>query len=224
MARADRPEMTYPLLAMRHVIGNAIWRQRRLGLCALVLASGCGLFGNGSTTDGGTSTGDTNRNGFGVPTLELTINGVRFGPSAPAAGSVASVTSQRDASGVLQQTTFVVSAASSVSGASCSMSLVRFGNGIAGFRGGGAAYRVMSASASATPDGTVAPQGGESVSVPQGTWSCNGSDCDGGVLLLTTLAADHIEGAVSGTYLNPLSGTDADVVCSFYLPTGAYDP
>ena len=75
-----------------------------------------------------------------------------------------------------------------------------------------------------TEDGTVAPIGGESVSVPEGVWQCTGSTCDGAVLSLSVLAADHVEGLLTGTLEHSGGMGEASVVCAFYLPMRTYLP
>ena len=48
-------------------------------------------------------------------------------------------------------------------------------------------------------------------------FSCSGSDCDGAALVLSTVAADHVEGYFSGAFRSDSGAGAASVVCSFYL-------
>jgi hypothetical protein len=193
-----------------------------LGAALVLLASGCSWWGNPATNptpDGGGSYG------YGKPTLALTIGGMHFGPAAPDQGSGADLTTVRDqVSGQASQTDLRITASSAATGASCALSFERFGPDVAPFHAG-AGYQVSSEGTfTGTADGTVGVPSGLAVSVPGGTLQCSGSSCDGSVLLMTVLAADHIEGTWSGT-LDDVGGQGStDVVCSFYLPMRTFMP
>ena len=183
-----------------------------------VTLAGCSLFGTGS--DGGATNPPSGQVGFGAPTLELTISGVRFGPAAPDAASAASLSTTHDASGQISGATFQLGISSSALGASCQLSIERFGTAIAGFNTG--AYTLADPGPSGTADGTASPIGNITVTVPQGTFQCSGSDCDGMALVFSTLAADHVEGYASGTLQDSGGNGQAEVVCSFYAPMSSF--
>lgn len=168
------------------------------------------------TTDGGVY-------GFGQPTLLLTVNGVRFGPSAPDRGAFADLVTMRDGSGRITDSQFRAGASSQASGAACNIAVNRFGLGATPIVAL-VPYQLMSPGPSGTADGTVAPIIGESVSIPQGVWQCTGSTCDGVILSLSFASADHVEGILSGTLVHAGGMGAANVTCSFYLPTRSYVP
>jgi hypothetical protein len=190
----------------------------RYGSCvralALVMAAAAGCGGMAP------SSGSTGSYGFGTPTLEVTVNGVHFGPAAPNPGSAADLNTMRDALGASSGSTFSFSA--SAAGATCAGALQRFGMGAAPIVAAG--YQLAAAAGDATPDGTVAPVGAQRATVSAGAWQCSGSLCDGGVLSLTHLDADHVEGFFSAGMQSETGGPAADVVCSFYLPMRTYAP
>lgn len=193
---------------------------RRLAVLALLLAA-CDFFPNqgdgGATSDGG------GQFGYGKPTLEVTIAGVHFGPSAPDPGSRADYVNTRDSfTGRVTGSTFQAQASSSASGASCAVAVRRAGDGVDPIRVG--AYQVIAASFGNTPDGAVSVVGNQGVAVPQGTWVCSGSGCGGGVFSLIALDAKHAEGFFSGTLASTAGGGITSVVCSFYLPIGTFNP
>jgi hypothetical protein len=169
----------------------------------------------------GAASADAGAYGFGGPTLELTINGLHFGPSAPDPGSSAQLSTARDpVTGRVTQSTLRVHAQSAQSGADCELVADRFGDGIAPIAVG--VYHVAPPLGVATPDGTVSPVAGEGVAVPQGSWRCGA--CDGVVFGIRALAPDHVEGYLSGTLENSGGAPNADVICSFYVPMSAYQP
>ena len=167
----------------------------------------------------GSTPANTNRQyGFGKPTLQVTVNGVHFGPAAPDSGSSASLVNVKDPStGRIQQSIFRVSASAASVGALCILDAARAGDGVATI-GAGPGY-IFSLSGS---DGTVAPIEGEAVQIPQGTLQCAGSGCNGAGLQLTALDAQHAEGFFSGILV--ANGGTGDTVCSFYLPMSQYKP
>ena len=190
---------------------------------ALCLAAGLGgcIFPPAGSDGGGGDAGT--QYGFGKPTLEVTISGVHFGPSAPDPGSRADLVTNRDSfTGRASDTTLRVSASSSASGASCAIAVHRAGDDVAPLGPGG--YQVVGGSLGATPDGAVAVVGGAAVAVPQGTWQCSGTQCGGGVLVITALDAAHAEGYLADTFASAADGSYARVVCSFYVPTGTFAP
>jgi hypothetical protein len=191
----------------------------RYGSCvralALVIAAAAGCGGTAPT-----SSGPTGSYGFGAPTLEVTVNGVHFGPAAPDPGSAADLNTVHDALGASSGSTFSFNA--SAAGAACAGTLQRFGAGAAPIVA--AAYQLAAAAGDATPDGTVAPVGAQRAVVSAGAWQCAGSLCDGGVFSLTYLNADHVEGFLSAGMQSESGGPAAEVVCSFYLPMRTYLP
>jgi hypothetical protein len=160
--------------------------------------------------------------GFSSPTLELTVNGVHFGPSVADVGSVADfVTTYDQTTARAQQSTLQIVVSSAATGASCAFGFARYGDGVAPFHVGG--YQISSGDVfGTTPDGTAMPISSESVDVPQGAASCAGSDCDGAVLYLNDLQQDHVQGSLSATMQN--AGVAASVVCTFFVPTRTYQP
>jgi hypothetical protein len=194
----------------------------------VLLLSGCGLInppgsaGPGGVQDAGGGGGGGGS--FGQPTLEVTIGGMHFGPSAPDTGSGVDLTTQRDATSQIVSQSLSISASSAASGASCALGFQRYGTSLSPLRGGNQLYMVSSQSISATPDGVVAPAASESVSAQGVVLSCSGSACDGTGLLLVTLAADHVEGTYTGTLSDPGGQGAAEAVCSFWLPTRTWQP
>jgi hypothetical protein len=183
-------------------------------LALLLLIAGCFPAGS-SSSDGGRTYG------FGAPTLQVTINGLHFGPVAPDASAGAALSTTRDTTfGRVVDTTLTVNASAAATGASCVISARRFGDGVAPFAVG--AYQLKGPTSGSTPDGTASPEGAELVTIPQGTWSC--STCDAVMLGITAIDANHLEGYLLGTLDNGQSGTNADASCSFYLPMRSYQP
>lgn len=187
----------------------------------VVVLAGLLLAGCWPTQPAG-NTADAGAYGFSGPTLELTVNGVHFGPSAADPGSAADLLTERDqTTGAPQQSTLQIAVSSAATGASCSLAFTRTGNDVAPFHTGG--YQVSSASVfGPTPDGIAQPISGLSIGTPQGAASCAGSDCDGAVLDLIDLAPSHVQGSLSGTMQN--AGVAASVVCTFYIATRSYRP
>jgi hypothetical protein len=190
---------------------------------ALLTSAGCGWLGN--PVDGGTPSDGGGAYGYGKPALQVTVGGMHFGPAIPDTGSGVDLTTVRDQNtGTASQTDLRITASSAATGASCALAFERFGDGVAPFHAG-AGYQVSSEGTfGATPDGTVAVPGGLSVSVPGGTFQCSGTTCDGSVLLMTVLAADHVEGTWTGTLDDTAGRGSTSVVCSFYLPTRTFMP
>jgi hypothetical protein len=191
-------------------------------LLAALMLSGCGLFGN-AAGDGGTSS-TPSQYGFGGPALEVTINGVHFGPAAPDPGSGVSLSTSRDGAGQIDQAILNINASSTAGGASIALGFQRYGTNIAGFTAG-YGYTVAAGSGlNGSPDGTILTGGSETVAVADGTFQCTGSGCEGGALLLTVLQADHVEGSYSGNFDDTQGRGTVPVVCSFWLPTLSYAP
>jgi hypothetical protein len=201
---------------------------RPLALSLLVaVLGGCNLFDPTGTPQGGGggATGASGgATGFGRATVEVTVGGVHYGPSAPAAGGSASLVDSRDANGEVTLSTFRASAATSDGAAGCTVAVQRSGQGVTPI-GAGAGYILQSSGeAGATPDGAVEPVEGESATAPSGAFTCSGAACNGVGLSLSYLGADHVEGWLSGTLPSTSGAGAADVVCSFWLPLGAYAP
>lgn len=187
----------------------------RLALPCLLTCLGCGFFDNWPTSDGGSAGGQ----GYGKPTLEVTVGGVHFGPATPGGGSAASLVNTRDEqTGRIVDSVFRVAASAPSVGATCSLNAQRFGDGVAPIRQG--SFQFMDNGG--RQDGTIVPVEGESVVIPEGSWMCTGAEC--GSLVLLTLDETHVEGYLSGAFQRASDGSWASVVCSFYLPWGTYSP
>ncbi|HEX2574680.1 MAG TPA: hypothetical protein VH877_34350 [Polyangia bacterium] len=180
-------------------------------------AAGCGLFDN----SGGNNNSDGGGTAYTSPTLEVTINGIHFGPSAPTSDSSASLINTRDSTGRVTSSVFRMVAASSQSGATCNVSAQRSGNDVAPIGQGGYTFSTQLG----TPQyDAVAPIEGEGVTVPQGTFQCTGQACTGTVFAITRMSDTMIEGYVSGTWADSNGSFAAPVVCSFYVPLTSYVP
>src|SRR5947209_12095608 len=95
--------------------------------CALVLtAAAC----NGHATGSG-------QVGYGAPTIEVTVDGVHLGPTAPDPGSSATLVDTRDQFAQITDSQLHVFAGSSVAGATCQLAFEQFGQGVAGIHVGG---------------------------------------------------------------------------------------
>lgn len=169
----------------------------------------CGGF-NDTGGDGGEP------NGFGTPTLEVTVNGVHSGPAAPDGNSFVDLINQYDSLGTLTRSSLQIAGSSTAAGASCSMFVERYGNFVSSF--GVGQYSLSGSGLGGTGDGEAVPQGSPSAATSAGVFSCTGSACGGVGLGLSWLDASHAEGFFSGN----LSG--ADVVCAFYLPMRTFRP
>jgi hypothetical protein len=188
----------------------------------MIALAGCGLFGSGSsggTTGGGSTTGGgtTGSGGFGMPTLEVTVNGVHAGPAAPDASSYASLINNYDSTGDLTRSSLQIVVQSTSANASCQLFADRFGEFSSSFGVGNYALSGDSG-ISGTGAGEAVPQGSPAAATGLGVFSCSGSACDGVGLSLMALDAQHAEGFFSGN----LSG--ASVVCAFYLPMRTFQP
>ena len=180
---------------------------------SILLATACTLNPPSNTPP------DPNRQvGFGKPTIEVTVNGVHFGPATPDSGSRASLVNVKDAAtGRIQQSIFRLTAGASSVGALCVLSATRTGDGVAPITTGpGYVFAETGA------EGTVAPIEGEGIQIPQGVLQCSGSSCNGSGLQLTTIDAQHAEGFFSGVLT--ASGGTGNTVCSFYVPVSDYRP
>jgi hypothetical protein len=190
----------------------------RLSLMILLLLSGCSFLDGGSSTN---SSGGQNQYGFGVPTLELTINGVHFGPAAPDTVSTLEITETRDAlTGRVDSASFHLHASSAKTGARCDFDLQKFGDGTAPITTG--TLQLVVANGPNTADGSISPAGAPSVTVPQGSWSCG--SCTGAIFALSALDSQHAEGYLSGSFDSTAGAGSASVVCSFYLPIHSGTP
>ncbi len=190
---------------------------------ALLGTTGCGLLDLNPSSDGGGGVPSGGANGYGKPTLEVTVGGVHFGPAAPDGASAAQLTTSYDQySNQAVDTRLIVNVSATSVGAACSLGIFRQGEDVAPFTTAG--YRFSADSSGPTPDGMAVPISGEGVSVPQGGWSCSGDGCNGGALVITGLDEAHIEGYVGGTFVSNVGGPYEDVVCAFYLPWAVYQP
>lgn len=186
----------------------------------LVTAAAVAIFSAGCFPVGSTTTdGGTQQVGYTGPTLELTVNGVHFGPSAPDPGSAASLVTMRDSTGQATGASFRLSATLGTAG--CFFAFDRYGNGATL---GVGMYTVESMQGAFTLDGTVYPTTGERVATPAGGASCTGSGCDGAAFVLSAIDATHATGYFSGTVQADSGAGEASVVCSFWLPTSTYQP
>ena len=191
---------------MQHGLATFI-RLAGAGLFSLALLPGCQLFQNNA--DGGTTATPA---AWTSPQMEVTVaQNTHFGPGVPS-GS-ATLINSRDDAGNLSGGTFTLNA--TVDSANCALSLSRFGSGT-GFAAG--SYTMSAEVGDTTPDGVVYPQGGESVSTPDGNGLCNGSDCDGDTLVLSEVDSAHVYGYFMAGDVN------SPVVCTFWLPWAQYTP
>lgn len=160
--------------------------------------------------------------GFGTATLQVTVNGVHFGPAAPDGGSFALLVNARNQQGRITQSHFQIQARSTAAQAVCAIDVQRYGDGVSSI--GAGPWIVGAGSGARSSDGEVDPVTGIGVQIPQGTWQCLGAACDGGAFVLNALDDKHAEGYVQGVYQNFQSGTAANVVCSFWVPVTTYTP
>ncbi len=187
---------------------------RRLSWLAWLALAGCFPPGYGNPpTDGGTF-------GFGKPTLQLTVGSARFGPAAPDSGSGVDLIDEVSPAGRTVRSLLTISASSTAAGGACQIQAERFGDGITGFFA--TTYLIKTASGATTADGTASPGAGELVSITGNSFRCVGNGCDGAVLSLAVLTADHAEGYLSGTFDADSGGGSTGVVCSFYVPTRTF--
>src|SRR3954453_21130573 len=138
-----------------------------------ICAAGCGgLFGDGGTTGGTTGGGTTGSGGFGMPALEVTVNGAHSGPAAPDANSFVDLVNQYDSTGNLTRSSLQIVASSSAANASCSLAADRYGDFVPSF--GAGQYQLSGSGVSGTPDGTAAPAGAPAAATSLGVFSCTG--------------------------------------------------
>ncbi|MDB4964733.1 MAG: hypothetical protein JWN44_422 [Myxococcales bacterium] len=181
---------------------------------AAILLAGCFPTGAGSGSDGGATVGYTG------PTLELTVNSVHFGPSAPDPGAYADLITMHDAaSGRATGASFRLSA--NLGTAGCTLAFDRYGDGATI---GALQYRVVSMQGASTLDGTVYPTQSERIATPEGGAGCTGTDCDGAVLVLSALDATHAAGYFQGTVSADSGVGQADAICSFWVKTRTFLP
>ena len=175
-----------------------------------------GCFPTGSTggSDGGTTVG------FTGPTLEVTVNGVHFGPAVPDPGAFVDLVTVRDGGGKPTQSSFRLSA--SIGNVGCSLAFDTFGTTSSAI--GVGQYTVESMQGSSTLSGTVYPTTAESFATPEGSASCTGSSCDGAAFVLSAIDAAHATGYFSGTVAADSGAGFAPVVCSFWLKPRTYTP
>lgn len=179
-----------------------------------IFCGGCFPTGATGSSDGGAS------GAFTGPTLELTVSGVHFGPTAPDPGAFVDLVTTRDANGTPTMSSFRMSAA--IGNAGCALSFDRFGT--SGGAIGVGQYTVQSMQGGSTLDGTVYPTTAERIATPEGGAGCTGSTCDGAAFVVSALDAAHASGYFMGTVTADSGAGDASVVCSFWLTTRTYTP
>jgi hypothetical protein len=180
----------------------------------LLLLAGCFQTGP-SGYDGGGSIG------FGTPTLQLTVAGVRLGPSAPDPGSGVDVVDEvNPLTGRVTRSMITISASSAAAKASCQLYGERFGDGVLPFFA--TQYLIEAPTGLATRDGTASPGAGELVTGGTSSFRCTGSGCNGGVLAFTHLSSHHVEGYLSGTFVADTGAGSTNAVCAFWLPTRTF--
>lgn|GEM_PF-6250747 len=185
----------------------------RCTILALALPA-CSLFnGGGSTTDGGGTYG------YGRPTLQVTIGGATYGPSVLDSSSYVDVVDE-GVTGQLTHSSVTLFLSSAATGASCSLRGERFGVNVQPIIAN--VYTLVAPTGAQTQDGTVGPGSGESMVVPDGSFSCAGSDCDGGALVFTVLQRDHAEGYLNATLNDSLGRGSTSGTCSFWAPVRTY--
>lgn len=204
------------MIAYRSMDGRRATGSSQLTMMALVLLCSGGCFppsGQSSDADGG-------QPGFMGPTLELTVNGVHFGPAVPDPGSAVDLINTRNAlGGRVTGSSFRLAA--SVGAAGCQLAFDRYGDGAAL---GVGQYRVQSIQGSSTANGTVYPTTAERIATPAGGASCTGTGCDGALLAITALDSSHMTGYFSGTVQADSGAGQAAAICSFWLPLRSYQP
>ena len=179
---------------------------------AVFFAAGC-FPATGAGSDGGTV-------GYSAPTLEVTVNGVHFGPAAPDAGAYADLVTMRDpTTGQTTGASFRLSA--TIGTAGCALAFDRFGNGVTL---GVGQYTVASQQGATTLDGTVYPTTAERFSTPEGGAGCTGSGCDGAAFVLSAADATHATGYFMGTITADSGAGQASAICSFYVPMRSFVP
>jgi len=178
-----------------------------------IFCGGCFPMGASGGSDGGSTSG------FTSPTLELTVSGVHFGPTAPDSGAFVDLVTTRDGGGKPIMSSFRLSA--SIGNAGCALSFDTFGGSAAI---GVGQYTVQSMQGGSTLDGTVYPTTAERIATPEGGAGCTGSDCDGAAFVLSALDAAHASGYFMGTVSADSGAGQADVVCSFWLKPRTYTP
>lgn len=182
-------------------------------VAAAIFSAGCFPAGSGGS-DGGAS------HGYSGPTLELTVNGVHFGPAAPDPGAAADLVTSRDPlTGRSTGASFRLAA--SIGSAGCALAFDRYGDGATL---GAGQYTVASQQGATTLDGTVYPTTAERFSTPAGGASCSGSGCDGAALVLGAVDATHATGYFMGSIVADSGAGQASVVCSFWVPSRSYQP
>jgi hypothetical protein len=179
---------------------------------AIFSCTGCWPTDAPSSDDGGVV-------GYAAPTLELTVNGVHFGPGAPDPGAYADLVVMRDGNGMPAGGSFRLGA--SLGNAGCALAFDRFGRGTTL---GVGQYTVQSMQGAFTLDGTVYPTTAERVSTPEGGAGCTGTQCDNAAFVLSAVDAKHATGYFRGTVTADSGAGEAEVVCSFWVPMRTYTP
>jgi hypothetical protein len=198
-------------------------RRSDANLASIVTAAALAFFCGGCFPSTGSGGGGGSGGGavpFSAPTLEVTVSGVHFGPSAPDSGSAGSLVTQRDATtGVVSDATLHINGSLTADGVGCNFVFDTFGSPL-----GVGQYTISSQVQGTTPSGIVYPTGTERVQTPEGGAGCSGSACDGGALVITSVDAAHIYGYVQATVMADSGAGLADIVCTFWLPMSQYQP
>ena len=182
--------------------------------CFLLSLGGCSLFnGGGGSTDGGGTYG------YGAPTLQVTIGSAKYGPSVLDSGSFVDIIDE-GATGALTRSSVDLVLSSAATGASCQLRGERFGSNVQPIIAN--VYALTAPTGVQTQDGTVSPGAGEQMVVPDGNFACSGTDCDGGALVFTVLARDHVEGYLTTTLNDSLGRGATSGTCSFWAPVRTY--
>jgi hypothetical protein len=179
---------------------------------AIFCCGGCWPTDAPSKSDGGAVA-------YAAPTLQLTVSGVHFGPTAPDPGSYVDLVVSRDATGMPNGASFRLQA--SIGTAGCGLAFDRFGPGTTI---GVGQYTVQSMQGAFTLDGTVYPTTSERIATPEGGAGCTGTDCDNAAFVLSAVDAQHASGYFRGTVTADSGAGVADVVCSFWIPMRTYTP
>jgi hypothetical protein len=194
----------------------------RRGLSVVGTVAAAAIFCSGCFLPTGTppAARDGGSYGYSGPTLELTVNGVHFGPAAPDPGAAADLVTTRDATtGRVTGASFRMTATLGTAG--CALAFDRFGDGATL---GVGQYTVQSMQGTSTSNGTVYPTTAQRIATPEGGAGCTGSGCDGAGFVLNAIDATHATGYFRGTVQADSGAGEASVVCSFWVTTGTYQP
>jgi hypothetical protein len=183
------------------------------------LAAAC-LFAAGCfSTGGGASSGDGGQ-AFTGPVLTVTVGSLRYGPGVADQASTADVIDQYDGTGQITSSRLIINAVSRAIGATCAFQFERFGRFVQPIVPN--TYIVKTPLGTTTDDGTVSPGAGEQVLIPEGSFRCTGSGCDGATLGLRIVGPTEVEGYLAGPFASDAGFGVADVVCSFRVPVRTF--